>query len=90
MKPLNDECQAFLESLGCSENQWGEPQINSMSAAFYAGALTSFVQMSEISGIAETEDDGAERLEEFRIAIMKNIKEQTDLMQKIWENQNGG
>lgn len=84
---INEECENFCLALG-AEN-WGAAQINSMSAAFYAGAMVSFNALSNASVSDNDEDIAVERMERFHDDILDNIEKQNVIMQKIWKEKGG-
>jgi hypothetical protein len=78
---IKKECEKFCIALGSKD--WGPHQLNSMQSSFYAGALTSFTLFSEMSA-NENEDIAVTQVQRLLEDINKNITEQKEIMQKIW------
>ncbi|UUO22852.1 hypothetical protein FGD67_06360 [Colwellia sp. M166] len=80
-KNIKKECEKFCAALGSKE--WSEIQTNSMQSSFYSGALTAFILFSELSA-SENEDIAVTQVQALYEEINKNITEQQQVMQKIW------
>ena len=85
MKNIEEECEKFLGMMG--KDNWGEGQLNSMTASFYGGALVAFILLQQATS-SEDEDDCIAEFDEIYKTINKNIQIEKKIMQALWDKAN--